>query len=210
MEIIPSINCPDIESVREYVGKAGEFAGWIHLDVSDARFTFNKSWGDSSKWHEVGNKLKLEVHLMVEEPKKEIDGWLNAGANRIIIHLEAITGETFSEIKKKMDERNTELMIALNPETPSEKVRPYFERVFEFQILAVYPGPAGQKFLPLVADKIRFLRQEMPNAIIEVDGGINEETAKLAKDAGANIAVSASYIFANPNPKSAYEILKSI
>ncbi len=210
MEIIPVINCHDIESVREQVAKAGEFAEWLHLDVSDARFTFNKSWGDYSKWSEVGSKLKLEVHLMVENPENEIDGWLNAGANRIIIHLEAVNEETFSEIKKKTNEKNVELMIAINPETPAEKLRPYFGEVSEFQILAVYPGPAGQKFLPLVVDKIRFLRSEMPNATIEVDGGINEETLKLSKSASANIATSMSYIFNNPNPKVAYETLKSI
>ncbi len=210
MEIIPVINCHDIEGVREYTGKAGEFAEWIHLDVSDARFTFSKSWGDSSRWAEVGSRLKLEVHLMVEEPEKEIDGWLNAGANRIIVHLEAITEETLSEIKKKTDGKNVELMIAINPETPAEKLMPYFDRVSEFQILAVYPGPSGQGYRMLCTDKIKFLRSEMPNATIEVDGGINEETATIVKNAGANIATSASYIFNNPNPKSAYEKLKSV
>lgn len=210
MEIIPVINCHDIENVREQVAKAGDFAKWVHLDVSDARFTFNKSWGDYSRWPEVGNKLKLEVHLMVEEPEKEIDGWLNAGANRIIIHLEAISEDTFSEIKKKTDAKGIELMIAINPETPAEKLRPYFGKISEFQILAVYPGLSGQKFLPLVVEKIRFLRSEIPDATIEVDGGMNEETAKLSKSAGADIATSSSYIFNNPNMKEAYEKLKSI
>jgi len=209
MEIIPVINCHDEESVSELAGKIGQFSEWVHLDVSDARFTFNKSWGDYSKWPEIGNKLKLEVHLMVEEPEKEVDGWLNAGANRVIVHLEAINERTFSEIKKKTDEKNAELMIAINPETPAEKLRPYFGETSEFQILAVYPGHSGQKFLPLMADKIRFLRSEMPNATIEVDGGINEETAKLVKDAGANMVTSSSYILNNPNPKAAYEKLKS-
>ncbi len=210
MEIIPVINCHDIEGVKERVAKAGDFAEWIHLDISDARFTFNKSWGDYSRWPEVGNKLKLEVHLMVEEPEKEIDGWLNAGANRIIIHLEAISEETSSEIKKKTDAKGIELMIAINPETPVEKLRPYFGKTTEFQILAVYPGPAGQKFQTLVTDKIRFLRSEMPDATIEVDGGMNEETAKLSKAAGADIATSSSYIFGNPNPAKAYKKLVEI
>src|SRR3989344_3443033 len=159
MQIIPSINCLDIESVRKVVAKAGEFAEWIHLDVSDARFTFGKSWGDSSKWHEVGNKLKLEVHLMVDAPEKEIDGWLAAGANRIIVHLEALNEKTFSEMKKKTDEKNVELMLAINPETPVEKLKPYFEKISEFQILAVDPGLSGQRFLQLSADKVRFLRR---------------------------------------------------
>ncbi len=210
MEIIPAINCQDEGTASALAKKAGEFSEWVHLDVSDARFTFNKSWGDASAWPKFGKNLKLEVHLMVEEPEKEIDGWIKAGAKRIIVHLEAVNAEIVPEIKKKTDSADVKLMLAINPETPVEKLKLYFDEISEFQILAVNPGHSGQKFLPLMADKIRFLRQEMPNATIEVDGGINEETAKLAKDAGADIAVSASYIFGSPDPKSAYEKLKSI
>ncbi len=210
MEIIPVINCHDEESASELAKKAGEFSEWVHLDVSDARFTFNKSWGDSSVWPKFGKNLNLEVHLMVEEPEKEIDAWIKAGAKRIIVHAEAVNAEIVSGIKKKTDSADIKLMLAINPETPAEKLKLYFDEIAEFQILAVYPGPSGQKFRMLCTDKIRFLRREMPNVIIEVDGGINEETAKLVKEAGADIAVSASYIFGSPDPKSAYEKLKSI
>lgn len=101
-------------------------------------------------------------------------------------------------------------MLAVRPETPAEKLMAYFKKVSEFQVLAVYPGPSGQKFQTLVAKKIKFLRHEMPNATIEVDGGINEETAKLAKSFGADIAVSASYIFNSSDPKEAYEKLSLV
>ncbi|MEK7546716.1 MAG: ribulose-phosphate 3-epimerase [Patescibacteria group bacterium] len=209
MEIIPVINCHTSEEVAERVKKANKFADWVHLDVSDARFTFNKSWGDSSAWAKMGNKANLEVHLMVEEPEKYVDGWVKAGAKRLIVHLEALNEKTFLEIKKKTGKK-AELMLAVNPETPANELKPYFKEISSFQILAVYPGPSGQKFRTLVTDKIKFLRREMPDATIEIDGGINEETAKLAKSAGADIVSSGSYIFNSPDPSSAYEKLKSI
>jgi ribulose-phosphate 3-epimerase len=210
MEIIPVINCQDEELVAERAEKISEFAEWAHIDVSDARFTFNKSWGDASAWPKIGKDLNLEIHLMVENPEKEIDNWLRIGVKRLIIHLEAINEKTFLEIKKKADREKVELMLATMPETPAEKLMAYFKKVSEFQVLAVYPGPSGQKFQTLVTKKIKFLRHEMPNATIEVDGGINEETAKLSKSSGADICVSDSYIFKSPNPKSAYQKLLSI
>lgn len=211
MTIIPAINCQNIDDVRERVKVANDLdADWVHIDVSDGRFTFNKSWGDAGAWPKLAGELKVEVHLMVEEPEKEINAWLDAGVKRIIVHLETINDETFSELKRKTSKKKVELMLAVNPETPAENLKPYFGKVSEFQVLAVYPGPSGQKFLPLVADKIKFLRREMPDATIEVDGGINEETARIAKSAGADIVVSASYIFGSADPKRVYEKLKAI
>ena len=210
MEIIPAINCQDQEEVAGRAEEISGFAEWAHIDVSDAKFTFNKSWGDAAAWPKIGRNLNLEVHLMVEDPEKEIDAWLRVGIKRLIIHLEAISEKTFAEIKEKADREKVELMLAIKPETPAEKLMAYFKKVSEFQVLAVYPGPSGQKFQTLVAKKIKFLRHEMPNATIEVDGGINEETAKLVKSAGADMAVSSSYIFNSPDPKAAYEKLSSI
>jgi len=210
METIPAINCQDEESVAERAQKISEFAEWAHIDVSDASFTFNRSWGDAAAWPKIGRNLNLEIHLMVEYPEKEVDAWLRVGIKRLIIHLEAISEKTFSEIKEKTDREKVELMLAIRPETPAEKLMFYFKKVSEFQVLAVHPGPSGQKFQTLVAQKIKFLRHEVPNATIEVDGGINEETAELVKSAGADIVISGSYIFNDPNPKAAYEKLSSI
>ncbi len=210
MEIIPAINCQNEEEVAERAQKISGFADWAHIDVSDARFTFNKSWGDARAWPKVGSDLNLEVHLMVEEPEKEIDAWLRVGVKRLIVHLEAVNEKTLAEIKEKTDKEKVELMLSIRPETPAEKLMVYFNYISEFQVLAVFPGPSGQNFQPLVAKKIKFLRHEMPNATIEVDGGINEETAKLAKDAGADIAISASYIFNSPDSEMAFKKLSSI
>lgn len=210
MEIIPVINCPDAESVSERAEKISGFAKWAHIDVSDAAFTFNKSWGNASEWPKIGQNLNLEIHLMVENPEKEIDSWLRIGAKRIIVHLETINEETFTEMRKKTDREKVQLMVAINPETPVSKLGIFLKKAYAFQLLAVYPGPSGQKFQPIVIDKIKFLRSERPDAIIEVDGGINEEVAKICKTAGANILTASSYIFNSPDPKASYEKLSAI
>jgi ribulose-phosphate 3-epimerase len=89
-------------------------------------------------------------------------------------------------------------------------MNPYLKHSRLFQVLAVQPGPSGQPFLSSVLEKIRFLREEHPDATIEVDGGINLETAKLVKEFGADTIVSSSYIFNSPDPKRAYQELSAV
>ena len=100
-------------------------------------------------------------------------------------------------------------MLASDPETPIEALRPYFGLFSEFLALAVHPGPAGQSFNLSVIEKIRALKQEGA-IMIEVDGGMNPETVKLVKKAGANMVASGAYIFNAPDPQKAYEELKNI
>lgn len=211
MEVIPSINCHagDIECVKDKLGKAEKFSGWVHLDLADGRFTFNKSWGDPTGWANLRTKINLEVHLMAEEPEKRISQWLAAVAKRFIIHAEAAAPEVFDDIARLVGKKG-EAALASNPDTPAEALRPYFKKTKFFQVLAVHPGPAGQKFLPLVLDKVRFLRKEAPDAKIEIDGGVDLETGKLAADAGADILVAATYIFGSDDPRKAFETLKQI
>ncbi len=210
MEVIPVINCAEFECVEKRLKSAEAFAKWVHLDVSDARFTFGKSWADASIWSEIGKGVNTEVHLMVEEPEKVVTSWLEAGAKRLIVHVETINEKSFGEIEIAVKKYNAELMLAISPETPVEKLKPYLEKVSEFQVLAVHAGPAGQNFLPLVLDKVRFLRKELPDATIEVDGGINLETAKLVKEAGADIVTTATYVFNSDNPAARYEELRRL
>ncbi len=213
MEVVPAINCNDLKCISERVNIAKKFSRWVHLDVSDGKFTPSKTWNNPAEPSSLIfhlSSLNLEVHLMVTEPEKVAEEWLKAGAKRLIVHLETIDENSFEEIRKTAEKYNAELMLSLRPETSAENLRPYFEKTLEFQILAVYPGPSGQKFLQLVLEKVKFLRRELPDAKIEVDGGINLETARLCKEAGADIVVSASYIFGNSDPESAYRQLKIV
>jgi len=213
MEVIPALNCDDAHCVIDKLHVVKECLpndGWVHLDVTDAAFTFNKTWGDASRWREVVGHvplrdIKLEVHLMVEEPEKALEEWLEAGAKRVIVHVEAM--KDFNFIKGKCDERGAELMLSLVPETSVRILEEYFDKCKSYQVLAVHPGLAGQKFLPVALEKIKFLRERLPDATIEVDGGINVETGIAAREHGANVLVSASAIFDSHDPGQAYEHL---
>ncbi len=225
MEVTPAINCLDFECVKQKINLAQNFLpanGWIHIDVTDARFTFNKTWGNPEEFKALqatAGGLHFEIHLMVEEPEKVIDQWLEAGARRVIVHFEAITQnvKTLSDYHSTIDtiiesckKYNAKVMLAINPETPIDDMMPYAKKFSCFLMLAVHPGLAGQNFLPAVLAKIKSLREKLPDAKIEVDGGITLETARAAKDAGADIVVSASYILGSGNPKAAYDSLSTL
>jgi len=213
MKVIPVINCPDIECVRKKIEIVKTFlpdGEFLHLDVSEEAFTGSRSWGDPIEWTMLKVPYFLEVHLMVEQPEDHVDNWLAAGARRLIIHLETINRQSLHEIVSTAERYQAEIMISSKPESISEELVPYFRHFSSFQILAVSPGPAGQKFLSFVAEKVRFIREELPDAIIEVDGGMNPETAPLVRDVGADIIVSSNYIFNSADPKKAYEELKAL
>jgi ribulose-phosphate 3-epimerase len=212
MQIIPSINVKSFEEAKELIKKAAEFAQWIHIDVGDGIFTPNVSWGSPAELAQfrISNfafrNLKFEVHLMVKNPETRIKSWLEAGANRIILHLESI--KNLEGALDICNQFNAELGIAIAPQFSISNFEfQVLGKIKFFQILAVKPGLAGQEFLPEALEKIKLLRQQRPSAIIEVDGGINLETARLAKQAGADIVVSASYIWDNADSKEAYKSL---
>ena len=215
LTVIPAINCPlgDTDCVSAKLKIADGFAKWIHLDVADGKFTFNKTWGDLRQFPIFKAQfpnMQWEIHLMVEDPEAEVMAWLQTGVARIIVHGEVCDSAMVGRLSGEAKKRGAELMISLNPETPVDRFLGYAPALRAFQVLAVLPGFAGQKFLPLAVQKIEFLRAEMPDAILEVDGGINYETARLVKAAGANIIVAASAIFESADPGKAYNELIGI
>ena len=190
-------------------------ASWIHLDIEDGKFLSLSTWNNPQELKEFLNPQpstlypKVEVHLMVENPEEVLEKWVAVGAKRIFVHSEAISNAVqFIDVIKKF--KGMEFGIAVKPETSAKELLLYSPFINFFQILAVSPGASGQIFHPSVLEKIRFLRTNLPNAKIEVDGGINKETGKLAKINGADIIVSASYIWESKNPKEAYEELCNI
>ncbi len=221
MQIIPAINCENFDCIKEKIGKISEIgADWAHIDVADGIFTSHKTWNNPVDLEklEIGNwklEIDVEVHLMVENPQDMIDDWIKAGVKRIIVHFEAIrkfVNENFENnesdilnfIFKKCSAKNIEFGLSINPDTPVETLMSYLDKVDIIQILAVDPGLSGQKFQAPVLDKIKFLKGLKENyldIIVEVDGGIDLETAKICKSAGADILVSASYIWNSSDPK---------
>jgi transketolase len=213
MEVIPVINCPDAQCAREKIAVAKTFLSrehFIHVDATDGAFTFHKTWSNPTDWANLRVPFQLEVHLMVEQPEKYIESWIAAGAKRLIVHVETADERSLKAMLEKCAKRNVELMLSSRPETSVKKLEPYLHHFKMFQVLAVHPGPASQKFLPLMLDKIKLLRRKVPDAIIEVDGGVVPGTARKMKSAGADIIVSGSYLFGSKDPEAAYEELKTL
>jgi len=218
IRVIPAINCDDFACVKERIQQAEIFLNredWVHIDVTDGAFTFNKTWNNPEElgaW--LGDRrdisCQLEVHLMLEEPAQMAKRWLAIGAKRLVVHAETINDGSLHEILDTAKRAGAEVMLSMSPEMSPQKIEKILDKFKYFQVLAVHPGLAGQSFLPLILEKVKFLRQRFPNATIEVDGGMNLATAKLAKEAGANAVVAASYIFGAKEPKEAFEELRNV
>jgi len=219
MGVLPVINCADFAGVKETVEKIKTFlpeGSFVHCDIADAAFTFHETWNNPTEWANLRVPYQLEVHLMVEHPEMQAEAWVAAGARRFIIHFETITDESLVKIFDACDKRGVGVTLSSNPETTVDRLATYLKHFPMFQVLCVHPGLAGQAFLPLMVDKIAWLRREYPHAIIEADGGMNAQTARIVKDAGVDLIVSSSYIFGSSDsaaandPKLAYEILTQI
>ncbi len=213
MKVIPVINCPDIVCAEKKIDIMKTFlkeGDLLHLDVTDGSFATHKTWADPLAWASLRSPFGAEIHLMVDHPEEYVDNWFTAGARRLILHAESLSSESLHEIISAAKRYHVELMLASKPESAPEDMLPYIKHFSAFQVLAVQPGPAGQKFLPFITEKVQFLREELPDAIIEVDGGITPETARLVAAVGADTVVSSSYIFNATDPKKAYEELLAI
>lgn len=209
--IIPSINCTTFQEAKEKIFKCKDFIpgnGWVHIDVSDGSFSPAFIWGNAEEFKSLMEenvwmrKINFEVHLMVQNPEKVFLEWISAGISRIIVHHESIVDEEF--LIKKCSENEVDLMISIKPETKVLELKKYFNKINKFQILTVPPGWAGQLFRVESLEKIKELRAIFPNCFIEVDGGINLETIRHSKSAGANAYVASSFIWEVNSPEIGY------
>jgi len=213
MKVIPVINCPDVDCVRKKIEIAKTFlkeGDLLHLDVTDGSFATHRTWADPLEWVKLQSPFAPEVHLMVDHPEQYVDNWLTAGARRLIVHAESLNAQSMHEVLAAARQRGVEVMLSSKPESIEEDLARYMRHFHSFQVLAVQPGPAGQIYLPFTDEKIRFLREEFPNATIEVDGGMSPLTVWRVKELGADTIVSSSYIFDSADPKKAYEELTNI
>ena len=205
-EIIPSINAPTFPEVQALIATVEPHVSWCHLDVTDGIFSKHLTWHDPADLSLLDTKLNVEVHLMVQEPEKIIEHWLVSPIKRVIVHLEA--SKDIDLIVEKCKQAGIECGLAIRPDTFWGTLEPWFEKVNFFQFLAVNPGPSGQQMNEEIVDKIAHLREACPLCIIEVDGGINPDTAKRARETGANLLVSSGYIFSHSDIESAIKELK--
>jgi len=212
--IAPSILSADFSRLGEEiiaVKKAG--ADWIHIDIMDGHFVPNITIGPVvvSKIRKISD-LFFDVHLMISEPSKYIKPFADAGADLITIHAEAV--KNHKELFEKIRENGCKAGISINPETSFEKIENLIKYVDLVLIMSVHPGFGGQKFIEDVLPKIKKARGKIDalgkKIMLEVDGGINENTSRKAVEYGANVLVAGNFIFTNTDYTRTIELLKSI
>ena len=195
--ISPSILSADFANLQrdiELVENAG--ATWIHVDVMDGHFVPNISIGiPVVKSLKKIAKLPLDVHLMIENPMKYIPQFIESGADIITVHYEACA-DNLDEIIEYVHSQEVKIGVSIKPATAPNVLDSYLEKIDLALVMTVEPGFGGQKFMPDAAQKIQYIRANSPaELIIQVDGGINEQTGAYCKELGANSLVAGNYIY---------------
>ena len=211
VKIAPSILSADFSRLGEEIRKVEKHADMLHVDVMDGHFVPNITFGPPAvaSIRKI-TKLPLDVHLMIQEPYKYVDEFASAGADMMSVHAEA-SGDLGQTIKKIRDS-GVKPAAVLNPGTPLDAVESVLGDVDMVLLMTVNPGFGGQKFIESILPKIRKLREKIDgNKLeieLEVDGGINADTARLAVSAGASIVVAGSYVYNSRNPAEAIRKLR--
>lgn len=212
IKISPSILSADFSKLGEEIRKVDEAgAEMIHIDVMDGHFVPNLTFGAPvvTSLRKVSKKV-FDVHLMVQNPQDYIVSFANAGADIFTFHVE--TAPHLHRIIQNIKENGMKAGIALNPGTPLSTITEILSEVDMVLLMTVNPGFGGQKFIPSVLKKIKALKkmivEENLHVDIQVDGGINKETASQVINAGANILVAGSAIYGSDDIKKSIEELR--
>lgn len=200
--VSPSILSASFSSLREEIEKmASAGAALIHLDVMDGKFVEAKTFGpelvkEIASYHPQGN----DVHLMVEDLQSAIPLFLEAGANLLTFHVEALRDEEEGHaFLRRIREAGAKAGMSIKPNTPLASLDPFLGELDLVLVMSVEPGKGGQAYLPNSPARISYFarkREELGlSYLIEVDGGINQETAELSTRAGADVLVVGSYLY---------------
>jgi ribulose-phosphate 3-epimerase len=195
--IAPSILAADFSRLGDEIKKV-EHAGadWIHCDIMDGHFVDNISFGPAI----VGfvrkqTSLPLDVHLMIEHADHYVPRFVEAGANSITVHVEPEAKHDVGKTLAQIRDAGCRVGLTLNPETDFKLVEPFLDKIDMLLVMTVHPGFGGQKFRADQMEKVKRAKSLNDKIDIEVDGGINTETARVSIDNGANVLVAGTSIF---------------
>jgi ribulose-phosphate 3-epimerase len=211
-KISPSVLACDLSNLAAEVAEI-ELAGadMVHLDVMDGMFVTNISFGlPVIASLRKNSDMFFDVHLMIEKPERYIERFIDAGADLVTFHYEAC--EDSASALKLIRSRGKKAGISVKPATAVEDIYPLLDDCDHVLIMTVEPGYGGQAFMPQMLDKIKKLRGEIDkrnlDIDIQVDGGINEQTGALVREAGATNLVAGSYVFKAADRKLAIDSLR--
>ena len=212
--LAPSILSADFRNLAQQI-RMLEIGGadWIHCDVMDGHFVPNLTFGPLIvEAIRKTTKLPIDVHLMIKNPDKYLEDFINAGANYVSVHFEEVIhlNRTVNRIK----EFGAKAGVVINPSTPVDSVKDIAEYIDLFLIMTVNPGYGGQEFIPnsirRIKEAVKIRKSLEADFVIEVDGGIDVFTAKKACEAGADVFVAGSSIFSSDNISAATMEIKNV
>ena len=204
-KIAPSILSADYVNLARDIARVEDAgADYLHVDVMDGLFVPNITIGIpvTKAIHGVA-RIPLDVHLMIDRPIRYVDDFLAAGADILTLHVESDTAENTAAALKRIREKGARAGLTLKPGTPVEALYPFLELCDLLLVMTVEPGFGGQSFMADQMPKVRTLRQlidqRFPKTELEVDGGVNRDTAAICRENGANVLVSGSALFKAPD-----------
>ena len=197
-----------LENIKRLEKSGAQF---VHYDIMDGKFVERKTYDhELVKFVNDNTNLMADVHLMMENPDKVVDNYIQAGADILTIHYETLPIEKLEETLAYIKSKTVLAGIAINPETPVYKIKDLIRKdlVDVVCVMGVKPGAGGQAFIPGSAEKVAEVRDMSNSLYIEIDGGVNAKTSKILRKLGADILVSGSYLFNAKDIKKAVKSLK--